>query len=222
MGTHRLMITVIPTSLHSALLRLEKKTYWRPIGQNYRMPTMTPRHFCHRYTGKLKKSFTSLIISPEKVIWNSKGIHTFIIDLMIIGLKGWKCTTCLRHTEQNQLTLNYSFKRNVTSHGKASNEWDITCMTQFIFILMNKDLKMIKMAHCRHSPAWRTCSVTSALMSEKSHMARKLSKHDPSSASWVQELRKDKHAALNQFKWRARWMAGYNTEWQKFTCTYGL
>lgn len=34
------------------------------------------------------------------------------------------------------------------------------------------------------SPTWRTCSETSALMSEKSHMARKLSKHEPSSASW--------------------------------------
>lgn len=39
----------------------------------------------------------------------------------------------------------------------------------------------------RHSPAWRTCSVTSALMSEKSHMAKKLSKHVPSSASCKNE-----------------------------------
>lgn len=38
-----------------------------------------------------------------------------------------------------------------------------------------------------HSPAWRACSETSALMSEKSHMARKLSKQVPSSASCKRE-----------------------------------
>lgn len=97
-----------------------QKTYWsKPSYVHDDTETFLSQLYC-----EIKKSFTSLTISPEKVIWNSKGIHTFIIDLMIIDLKGWKYTTCLRHTEHNWLTLNYSFKRNVTSHGKASNEWD--------------------------------------------------------------------------------------------------
>lgn len=53
MGTHGPMVTVIPSSLRSALMQLKKKlNFFFKTFRNRLTPTTTPRHFCHRNTLK--------------------------------------------------------------------------------------------------------------------------------------------------------------------------